>query len=70
MDYNNIYYFYWTTIGWDGTDDFDVTKVLFTTMDILKHAGIDENLLINMNDSGYTFDEIADHLDRASRVSR
>lgn len=57
-------------IGWDGTDDFDVIKVLFTTMDILKHAGIDENLLIDMNDSGYTFDEIADHLDRASRVSR
>ena len=32
-------------------------------MDILKHAGIDENLLIDMNDSGYTFDEIADRLD-------
>jgi len=30
---------------------------------MLKHAGIDEDLLINMNDSGLTFDEIADYLD-------
>jgi hypothetical protein len=56
--------------GWDGTDDYDVAKVLFITMDMLKRAGIDEKLLIDMNDSGYTFDEIADHLDRASGVSR
>lgn len=55
--------------GWDGTDDFDVA-VLFTTISMLKHAGIDEELLINLNDSGYTFDEIADHLDRASGDSR
>jgi hypothetical protein len=44
--------------GWDGTDDYDVAKVVIT-MNILKHAGIDEKLLIDMNDSGYTFDEIS-----------
>jgi hypothetical protein len=56
--------------GWDGTDDFDVAKVLFTTMKMLRRASIDEELLITMNNSGYTFDEIADYLDRASGVSK
>jgi hypothetical protein len=53
--------------GWDGTDDFEVAKVLFITMDKLKRAGIDEKLLIDMNDYGYTFDEIADYLDRINK---
>jgi hypothetical protein len=56
--------------GWDGTDDYDVAKVLVTTMNKLKHVNIDEKLLIDINDYGYTFDQIADHLDRASGVSR
>jgi hypothetical protein len=30
----------------------------------LRRAGIDENLLMDLNDLGYTFDEIADYLDR------
>jgi hypothetical protein len=30
----------------------------------LRHAGIDRNLLIDMNDSGFTFDEMADYLDK------
>ena len=51
--------------GWDGTDDFDTAKVLFVALGELKQAGIDEDLLINLNDSGYLFDEIADYLDRA-----
>ena len=45
--------------GWDGTDDFDTAKVLFVALGKLKQAGIDEDLLINLNDSGYSFDEIA-----------
>jgi hypothetical protein len=49
--------------GWDGTDDFDTAKVLFAALGKLKRAGIDEDLLINLNDSGLTFDEIADYLD-------
>ena len=50
--------------GWDGTDDFDTAKALFVALGELKQAGIDEDLLINLNDSGYSFDEIADYLDR------
>ena len=30
----------------------------------LRYAGIDRNLLIEMNDSGFTFDEIADFFDK------
>jgi hypothetical protein len=56
--------------GWDGTDDYDVAKVLFITMSMLRRAGIDEKLIIDMNDAGYTFDEIADHIDRANGASR
>jgi hypothetical protein len=33
----------------------------------LKHADIDEGLLIDLNDSGYTFDEIAEYLDRVEK---
>jgi hypothetical protein len=50
--------------GWDGTDDFDTAKVLFVALGKLKQAGIDEDLLIDLNDSGYSFNEIADYLDR------
>jgi hypothetical protein len=33
----------------------------------LRHLGIDKNLLIKLNDSGLTFDEIADYLDRIGK---
>jgi ferritin-like protein len=44
--------------GWDGRVDFDTAYDLLVASDMLKHAGIDEDLLINMN-----VDEIADYLD-------
>ena len=43
--------------GWDGKDDLDATKRLLAALVELKDAGIDEGLLIDLNDSGYTFDE-------------
>jgi hypothetical protein len=49
--------------GWDGKDDLDATKRLLAALVELKDAGIDEGLLIDLNDSGYTFDEIADYLE-------
>jgi hypothetical protein len=49
-------------IGWDGRDDYDAATELFAALGELKHAGIDEDLLIYLNDSGYSFDEIADYL--------
>ena len=46
--------------GWDGRVDFDTAYDLLVASDVLKHADIDED----MNDSGMSFDEIADYLDR------
>ena len=56
--------------GWDGVDKINAGKKLSTALNALDHIGIDKNMLIEMNDSGYAFDEIADHLDRASGISR
>jgi hypothetical protein len=50
--------------GWDGRIDFDTANDLIAISDVLKHANIDYDLLIDLNDSGYTFEEIADYLDR------
>jgi hypothetical protein len=50
--------------GWNGLDDYDAVSGLFAVLGQLKYAGIDEDLLINLNDCGYTFDQIADYLDR------
>jgi hypothetical protein len=48
----------------DGRVDIKTANNHLATSDILKHAGIDEDLVIDLNDSGLTFDEIADYLDR------
>jgi hypothetical protein len=37
--------------GWNGKDDFDTARVLFAALGELKHAGIEEDLLIELNDS-------------------
>jgi hypothetical protein len=55
--------------GWDGIDDSDAAKLLLAASIQLKHANIDEGLLIDLNDSGYTFDEIADYLDRVDKIA-
>jgi hypothetical protein len=50
--------------GWDGQDDSQAASKLLGTLIALRCAGIDKNLLIEMNDSGMSFNEIADCLDR------
>jgi hypothetical protein len=50
--------------GWSGNDDSQAASKLLGTSIALRSAGIDKNLLIEMNDSGFSFDEIADYLDR------
>jgi hypothetical protein len=55
--------------GWDGKDDFDTARILVAALGELKRAGIDEDLLIGLNDSGLSFDEIADNLDRTSELT-
>jgi hypothetical protein len=53
--------------GWDGRDDSDAAELILAALIQLKHADIDEGLLIDLNDSGYTFDKIADYLDRVEK---
>ena len=50
--------------GWDGREDFDTVNNLLDTSGTLNSAGIDYSLLKDLNDSGLSFDEIADYLDK------
>lgn len=49
--------------GWNGKDDGEASKRLLATLVALRQAGINKESLIEMNDSGKTFDEIADYLE-------
>jgi hypothetical protein len=51
--------------GWDGVDKIDAGKKLSAALNALDYTGIDKNLLVEMNDSGFMFDQIADYIDIA-----
>ena len=53
--------------GWNGKDEPGSARRLLAASIQLKHADIDEGLLIDLNDSDYSFNEIADCLDRIER---
>ena len=53
--------------GWNGKDDSQASGKLLSALIALRHSGIDKNLLIDLNDSGLTFAEIADYLDRIDK---
>jgi 3'-phosphoadenosine 5'-phosphosulfate sulfotransferase (PAPS reductase)/FAD synthetase len=55
--------------GWNGKDDSSAATKLMAALIALRHARIDKDLLIDLNDTGYTFDEIADYLDRANELT-
>jgi protein involved in sex pheromone biosynthesis len=48
--------------GWDGKDDSHIATKLVGALIALRYVGIDKNLIIQLNDSDGTFDEIADYL--------
>ena len=51
--------------GWDGKHDSDITISLRAALPILANASLrDDFFIIELNDSGMTFDEIADYLDQ------
>lgn len=54
--------------GWDGKCITNAERRLYAAITALRQAGISKELLIELNDSGATFDEIADHLDRNLKV--
>jgi hypothetical protein len=49
--------------GWNGEDGPGAERKLSTALFALKHAGISKDLMMELNDSGMTFVEIADFLD-------
>ena len=53
---------------WNGKDDTQASGKLLSALIALRHAGIDKHLLIDLNDSGFTFDEIADYLERNNEI--
>ena len=50
--------------GWDGKCITNAERRLYAALVALRQGGISKELLIELNDSGATFDEIADYLDR------
>jgi hypothetical protein len=50
--------------GWDGKESALESSELLAALFALRHAGIGVDLMIDLNDSGVAFDEIADYLDR------
>lgn len=54
--------------GWNGKDDSQASGKLFGALIALRYAGIDKNLLIDLNDSGFTFDEIVYYLERNNEI--
>jgi hypothetical protein len=50
--------------GWDGVDDSDAAGQLSAAFVRLQNEDINEDSLIELNDSGCSFDKIADYLDR------
>jgi hypothetical protein len=49
--------------GWNGKDDSEAGKKLMETLNELKQAGISKNFVLQLNDSGFTFNKIADYID-------
>lgn len=50
--------------GWDGKCCSNAERRLYAALVALRRAGISKESLIELNDSGRTFEEIADYLDR------
>ena len=51
--------------GWDGKCITNAERKLYAALVALRRAGISKELLIELNDSGATFDDIADYLDKS-----
>jgi hypothetical protein len=50
--------------GWDGKCITNAERKLYAALVALRCAGINKELLIELNDSGASFDDIADYLDK------
>ena len=55
--------------GWNGMHDSNASNSLQLALHKLKNAGIRSGIVIKLNDSGKTFDEIADYIDLYIRLA-
>lgn len=55
--------------GWDGKCCTNAERRLYAALVALRRAGISKESLIELNDSGMTFEEIADYLDRNKEMT-
>jgi hypothetical protein len=55
----------WSYFGWDGRPDSDMTMSVKAALPTLAKTGLrDDFSIIELNDTGMSFDEIADYIDR------
>ena len=58
----------WSYFGWDGKPDSDLTPSITAALPILSKTGLDDEFsIIELNDSGWSFDEIAKYLDSLNK---
>ena len=58
----------WSYFGWDGKPDSDLTPSIKAALPVLSKTGLnDEFSIIELNDSGWSFDEIAKYLDSLNK---
>jgi hypothetical protein len=55
--------------GWNGKDDVRASRKLLSAFIALTHAGVNKDYIIQLNDSGMSFDEIADYLDSSNELA-
>jgi hypothetical protein len=55
--------------GWNGRDDVRASRKLLSAFIVLTHEGVKKDLVIQLNDSGMSFDEIADYLDSSDELT-
>lgn len=53
--------------GWNGKADSEAAGKLLDVTNAMNQAGIRRDFVVKLNDSGMTFDEIANHLDRVEK---
>ena len=55
--------------GWNGKGDSQAAGKLLDVTYALRQAGIRRDFVVKLNDSGLTFDEIANNLDRTNELT-
>jgi hypothetical protein len=55
--------------GWNGKDDIRASRKLLSAFIALTHTGVSKDLVVQLNDSGLSFDEIADYLDSSNELA-